>query len=113
MTDSSNVETLCRASQEQPLNLSDLKINYGCKSQVSLVLYALLKSGNIVNKRTGKPVTLVDFTRILRQNGVNLDVANLCNRVIVNSRYNKKVLHNFLKNLIYTVEVKVPLQSCK
>jgi len=99
MTDSLNNE---------PLNLADLKITYGCKSQVSLVLYALLKSGNIINNRTGKPVTLVDFTKILRQNGVNLDVANLCNRVIVNSRYNQKVLNNFLKQLIYSVQEKTP-----
>lgn len=96
-----------------PLDLKDLKVVYGRKSQVSLVLYALLKSGNIINKRTGKPVTLVDFTKILRQNGVQLDVANLCNRVIVNGRYNQKLLGNFLKQLIYTVEVKAPLTSCK
>lgn len=91
------------SSRRSQLTLRDLHIARGYKAHIALVLYALIRTGKILNRQTQQPMTILDFSRLLRDNDIDINVRNLCHRVILHPD-DPHSTTKFLRDIISTIE---------
>lgn len=88
----------------QPVSVSDVCIEPGKKTCFAFFLFALLKSGILRHRATGRKLTQLDLEAILSGFGIDVDISNLIHSKKSYLKQLDQQQSHFVRNLFADVE---------